>query len=132
MFAFELDRRLEAANSPVVCIPCHPGYSATNLQTAGVGMEGGSRFYRTLYVLTNRIIAQSAVRGAYPLVLAAAEPTAERGVYYGPTGIGDMRGPVGRSKVATHARDEEVAAKLWQATEALVGAFSVDAPPASS
>ena len=44
MFAFELDRHLKAAGSPVVCIPCHPGYSATNLQTAGVGMEGGSRF----------------------------------------------------------------------------------------
>ena len=123
MFAFELDRRLQAAGSPVVCIPCHPGYSATNLQTAGVGMEGGSRFFKTLYVLTNLIVAQSAERGSYPLALAAADPGAERGTYYGPTGVGDMRGPVGISKVAQHARDEDVAAKLWEATEALVGDF---------
>lgn len=125
MFAFEFDRRLKAADSPVVCIPCHPGYSATNLQTAGVGMEGGSRFFRALYVLTNKVIAQSPVLGSYPLVLAAADPEAEAGVYYGPTGFSDMRGPVGKSKVAKHARDEEVARKLWEATEALVGAFPI-------
>ena len=129
MFAFELDRRLKAANSPVASIPCHPGYSATNLQAAGVGMEGGSRFFRALYVLTNKVVAQSAVLGSYPLVLAAADPEAERGIYYGPTGIGDTRGPVGKSKVARHARDEEVARKLWEATEALVGAFPI--PPAA-
>jgi len=129
MFAFELDRRLKAANSPVVCIPCHPGYSATNLQTAGVGMEGGSRFFRALYRITNKVIAQSAVLGSYPLVLAAAEPEAEAGIYYGPTGIGDAWGPVGKSKVARHARDEEVARKLWEATEALVGDFPI--PPAT-
>jgi len=125
MFAFELDRRLKAAASPVVCIPCHPGYSATNLQTAGVGMDGGSAFYKLLYRLTNRVMAQSSERGAYPLTLAVADPTAEGGKYYGPTGIGDMRGPVGLSKVADHARDEDVARKLWEATEALVGPFSV-------
>ena len=126
MFAFELDRRLRAADSPVVCIPCHPGYSATNLQTAGVGMQGGSRFFRTLYGLTNRLVAQSAERGAYPLALAAADPEAKRGTYYGPTGIGDMRGAVGVSKVARHARDEDVAARLWEATEALVGPFAIE------
>jgi NAD(P)-dependent dehydrogenase (short-subunit alcohol dehydrogenase family) len=129
MFAFELDRRLKAANSPVASIPCHPGYSATNLQAAGVGMEGGSRFFRGLYRITNMVVAQSAVLGSYPLVLAAADPEAESGIYYGPTGMGDMRGPVGKSKVAKHARDEAIAGKLWEATEALVGDFPI--PPAA-
>jgi NAD(P)-dependent dehydrogenase (short-subunit alcohol dehydrogenase family) len=125
MFAFELDRRLKAAKSPVICIPCHPGYSATNLQTAGVGMKGGNRFLRGLYAILNKIVAQSAERGAYPLVLSAADPTAEGGVYYGPTATKDMRGPVGLSRVSDHARDEDVAKALWEATEALTGPFSV-------
>jgi NAD(P)-dependent dehydrogenase (short-subunit alcohol dehydrogenase family) len=125
MFAFELDRRLKKAGSPVVCIPCHPGYSATNLQTAGVGMEGGSRFFQMLYVLTNRIVAQSAECGSYPLALAAADPTASAGTYYGPTSLGDTRGPVGISKVASHAKDEDMARRLWEATETLVGPFPV-------
>jgi NAD(P)-dependent dehydrogenase (short-subunit alcohol dehydrogenase family) len=124
LFAFELDRRLVKANSPVICIPCHPGYSATNLQTAGVGMEGGSRFFKTIYKLSNKLIAQPAKLGAYPEVLAAADPDAKRATYYGPTKWADMKGPVGLSKVAPQAKDEEMARKLWEATENLVGPFA--------
>lgn len=123
MYAFELQRRLTARGSRVTVIPCHPGYSATNLQSAGVGMEGGSRLLRWMYPLTNRLVAQSATHGAYPLVLAAASPSAEPGVYYGPTGPFQMRGAVGPSYVADAAKDEEVARKLWEKTEAMVGPF---------
>lgn len=123
MYGFELQRRLEARGSQVTCIPCHPGYCATNLQSTGVGMEGGSLFLRWLYRVTNRTVAQSATKGAYPLVLAAADPNAEPGVYYGPTGLGQMRGPVGRSYVSEAARDEEMARRLWEKTEELVGPF---------
>lgn len=93
MYGFELQRRLAERDSSVTAYASHPGYSATNLQSAGVGMDGGSWFYRTLYSVTNKVLAQSAEHGAYPLVLAAADPDA----YYGPTGMGDMRGPVGKS-----------------------------------
>jgi len=123
MYGFELQRRLAARKSSVVSIPCHPGYAATNLQSAGVGMEGGSAMWGWLYKVTNALIAQSAERGAYPLVLAAADPNAEAGAYYGPTRFGDARGPVGKSSVSDGARDEEVARKLWEKTEELVGPF---------
>jgi NAD(P)-dependent dehydrogenase (short-subunit alcohol dehydrogenase family) len=123
LYAKELDRRLEARGSKVVAIACHPGYAATNLQSAGVGMDGGSRFFRGFYAVTNKIVAQSAEEGAYPLVLAAAEPDAQRGEYYGPTWFMQMRGPVGVSFVAKQGRDEKTAAGLWDATEKLVGPF---------
>ena len=35
MFAFELDRRLQANGCKSVCIACHPGYANTNLQSTG-------------------------------------------------------------------------------------------------
>ena len=35
LFAQELARRLERADSPVMATACHPGYSATNLQSTG-------------------------------------------------------------------------------------------------
>ena len=124
MFAFELDRRLRAANSPVKSMGSHPGYSATNLQTAGVGMEGGSSLMAWMYSLTNKLIAQSAVAGAYPQVLGAADEHAQSGAYYGPTGLMDSRGPVGECYVHPKARDEDVARKLWEKSEALVGAWS--------
>ena len=123
MYGFELQRRLTARDSAVTCIPCHPGYSATNLQSAGVGMEGGSSGWRWMYKVTNAVLAQSATQGSYPLALAAADPEAEPGVYYGPTWFGDARGPVGKSTVSAAARDEDVARQLWEKTEALVGPF---------
>ena len=126
LYGKELDRRLEARGSKTVAIVCHPGYAATNLQSAGVGMEGGSLFFRGLYAVTNQLVAQSAKEGAYPLVLAAAEPDARRGEYYGPTWVMQTRGPVGPSLVARRGRDEQMAAKLWEATEALVGPFFAD------
>lgn len=126
LYAFELKRRLGERGSAVVSIPCHPGYAATNLQSAGVGMDGGSSMWRRLYKFTNAVMAQSAERGAYPLVLAAAAPEAEAGAYYGPTRFGDTRGPVGKSTVADGAKDEDVARRLWETTEELVGPFFGD------
>lgn len=123
VYAFELQRRLAARGSRVGCMACHPGYAATNLQSAGVGMDGGSLFYRWGYKLTNLVLAQTAEEGAYPLVLAAADPTAKPGGYYGPTGLMQARGPVGESFVAPRARDTDTALRLWDATEAMVGPF---------
>ncbi len=125
VFAFELDRRCREAGSPVRAIPVHPGYSATNLQRAGVGMEGGSKLWRALYGVTNRVVAQSPERGAYPICLAAADPEAEGGTYYGPTWFGDTMGPVGRSRVGARARDRAVWRRLWEVSEELVGPFPV-------
>lgn len=123
MYAFELQRRLAARGASSTAMACHPGYSATNLQSAGVGMEGGSAMFRWLYKVSNAVLAQTATEGAYPLVLAAADPSAKPGAYYGPTGFQQARGPVGESFVAARARDEEVARKLWELTESLVGPF---------
>ena len=42
LFAYELQRRLEAAGSKVLSVGCHPGYASTNLQAAGPQMEGSA------------------------------------------------------------------------------------------
>ena len=123
MYGFELQRRLEQRGSSVIAIPTHPGYAATNLQSAGVGLEGGSWFFRWLYAVTNVVVAQAAEKGAWPLVLAAADPDAKPGAYYGPTGMGQMRGAVGESFIHDKAKDEDVARQLWEKTEELVGPF---------
>jgi NAD(P)-dependent dehydrogenase (short-subunit alcohol dehydrogenase family) len=123
LYGFELHRRLVARGSRVVSIPAHPGYAATNLQTAGVGMDGGSKLFRALYRITNALLARPASEGAYAQILAAADPDATPGVYYGPTGIARARGPVGPCWVAPQGKDEATARALWEATEARVGAF---------
>ena len=123
VYGFELQRRLSERGSQCIAIPCHPGYAATNLQSTGVGLDGGSWVFRSLYAVTNRMVAQSATKGAYPLALAAADPEAEAGAYYGPCGPGQAWGPVGKSRVAKQAQDPDAAQKLWALSEELVGPF---------
>jgi NAD(P)-dependent dehydrogenase (short-subunit alcohol dehydrogenase family) len=115
MFALELDRRLKAAGSPVNAIACHPGYSATALQSTGP--EGA---FNLLYKVLNPLVAQPAYNGAIPTVLAAAGEEAVAGRYYGPQRFGEARGPVGDARIKRHARDQKVAKRLWEESERLV------------
>jgi NAD(P)-dependent dehydrogenase (short-subunit alcohol dehydrogenase family) len=125
-FALELDRRLRAAGSSTKSLAAHPGYAATNLQSAAVPTAD-----RLVMAVTNVFLAQSAERGAWPPLYAATEPGLEGGAYIGPDGIGEFRGhprPVSPNRAA---RDEAVAARLWEVSEELTGArfeLSADAP----
>lgn len=116
MFAIEFDRRLRAKNLPVEAIACHPGYSNTALQSTGPGA-----LLNVLYAFMNPLMAQPAKKGAIPTVFAAAGTEAQSGAYYGPTGWGDARGPVGDAFVARRALDAETAAWLWEESERRVG-----------
>jgi len=114
--ALELHRRLYSAGSTIKSVACHPGYSATNLQSTGP-----SGFFKWLYGPMNAVFAQPARKGAIPTVLAAAGTEAVSGGYYGPTKMNEFRGPVGNAKVSPQALDEGAATKLWKMSEELVG-----------
>jgi NAD(P)-dependent dehydrogenase (short-subunit alcohol dehydrogenase family) len=116
LFAFELDRRLRAAGSAIRSLAAHPGYAATNLQTAAPPMMD-----RMVMVVTNRVLAQSARMGALSQLYAATYPGLEGGTYVGPDGIAEQRGhpkPVSASRAA---RDEDAARRLWEVSEELTG-----------
>ena len=116
LFAMELHRRLEAAGSKIRSVACHPGYSDTPLQSKVTNPA-----LRMVYKVSNTVFAQPASRGAWPTVLAAADERAVSGGYYGPTGFFDARGPVGDSDVEARALDADVAKRLWEVSEELVG-----------
>jgi NAD(P)-dependent dehydrogenase (short-subunit alcohol dehydrogenase family) len=118
LFGLELDRRLRAAGSPIICALAHPGYSATNLQSTGpTGFLTGLGFR-----LGNAVFAQPAERGALPQLFAATAPEVEGGQYFGPDGFMEMRGrhPV-VVRASSEARDPEVARRLWTVSEELTG-----------
>lgn len=115
LFTLELERRLRSAGSPVRALAAHPGYAATNLQSATThplqrfGMKIG-----------NRVLAQNDAAGAAPTLFAASQdlPGAS---YVGPDGLGEMRGAptlVGRTAAAS---DPETAKLLWDLSEQLTG-----------
>jgi NAD(P)-dependent dehydrogenase (short-subunit alcohol dehydrogenase family) len=116
MFALELDRRLRAAGSLLKSVAAHPGYAATNLQTAAPPVLDA-----LVMRLTNLLVAQSADMGALPLLYAATEPGMEGGAYVGPDGVGEFRGHPHLATPTSAARDENVAKRLWEVSEELTG-----------
>lgn len=115
VYAIELQRRLSAVGSPVTAYAVHPGYSNTALQNTGP-----TGLLNVIYKPMNLLMAQPAKYGAYPTVLAATEPNAVPGGYYGPTGWQEARGPVGDASVHPKALREDKAQSLWVQSEALV------------
>jgi NAD(P)-dependent dehydrogenase (short-subunit alcohol dehydrogenase family) len=119
MFAFELDRRLRAANSRVMSLAAHPGVASTNLFQTG----DRSSVEKTVRNLVGHVIGialNTDAEGALPTLYAATSPAAEEGGYYGPQGFQEMRGDdVGPAKVTQQARDTAAAARLWQTCEDL-------------
>jgi NAD(P)-dependent dehydrogenase (short-subunit alcohol dehydrogenase family) len=117
LFAFELDRRLRTAGSAVSSLAAHPGYSATNLQSAAP-----PTLDRVVMAVTNRLLAQNADMGALPQLYAATDPGLEGGTFVGPDGRGEQRGhPQPNASASSAARDEETARRLWEASEELTG-----------
>lgn len=121
LFAFELDRRLRRRSATARSLAAHPGYAATNLQSAGPRMAGARLFERAA-AIGNRILAQSAAMGALPTLYAATCSDAEGGDYIGPSGIGEMKGHPRRVGASSRARDPEAAERLWAISEQLTGA----------
>jgi NAD(P)-dependent dehydrogenase (short-subunit alcohol dehydrogenase family) len=116
LFAFELDRRARAAGTALVSVAAHPGYAATNIQTASTPARE-ALFMRLL----NRLVAQSAGMGALPLLFAATVEDLPGGTYIGPDGPAEARGHPRPVSPSPQAEDAEVARRLWEVSEALTG-----------
>ncbi len=118
LFTYALQRRLAAAHAPVRALACHPGYAATELQTAFAA--AGSLKERVMR-LGNRLMAQSADAGAAPTVAAALAADADGGDFYGPDGLLEVWGRARKVASAPAARDEADQERLWSLTEAWTG-----------
>jgi NAD(P)-dependent dehydrogenase (short-subunit alcohol dehydrogenase family) len=120
LFTYELQRRLAAANVPVISVACHPGYAATNLQAAGPRMAG-STFMEQVTQLGNRLFAQNAALGALPTLYAATAADVHGGDYIGPDGVGEMHGHPRKVESNGRSHDPETARRLWDVSEELTG-----------
>ncbi len=116
LFALELDRRLRQEGSTVKSLAAHPGYAATNLQSASPPLLD-----RIVMKVSNAVIAQSDEMGALPTLFAATEPGLEGGPYVGPDGPNEQRGHPTIVSPSGRARDEDTARRLWHVSEELTG-----------
>ena len=116
LFALELDRRLRAQGSTVKSLAAHPGYAATNLQSAAAPLVD-----RLVMKVGNAVVAQDDEMGALSVLYAATEPGLEGGTYVGPDGIGEQRGHPKIVQPNRAARNEETARRLWEVSADLTG-----------
>jgi NAD(P)-dependent dehydrogenase (short-subunit alcohol dehydrogenase family) len=119
LFTHELARRLAAAGAGVVAVAAHPGYAATNLQTAGPRAEG-RRGAERLMEIGNRFFAQPAEAGALPVLYAATAPDVPPDSFTGPS-FAMWRGAPAPSRRAPWTLDDRAGERLWAASERLTG-----------
>ena len=120
LFTFELQRRADAAGVELLALSAHPGYAATNLQTAGPRLAGNKLMERASEVVS-RVVGQSARDGALPTLRAATDPAVRGGEVFGPDGLLELRGAPKQVAVSRRARDRGVAERLWEASEEKTG-----------
>lgn len=116
LFAYELKRRLEAGGHDVTSVAVHPGWAATNLQFRGPEAEGSS-IKRVAMQIANAIGAQSAERGAWPILYGATHPGIQGGEFVGPGGFMNMRGTPTLQESSERSYDSTLARKLWARSE---------------
>jgi len=119
IFALELQRRSASAGWNLTSNAAHPGFARTSLFASG---PGGLLSLATDFAAP--FFGHSAADGARSILFAATSPKANPGTYYGPSGIGELRGAPARALIMPQARDAATAARLWDVSEKLVGTSS--------
>ena len=120
LFAFELDRRLRAAGSPMTSLAAHPGYTRTNLVGSGMNL-GRPRVDGVITQAVTALLGQSASAGALPQLRAAVDETVAGGSYVGPGGPLEVNGPPRIVAAPGPAHDPVLAAGLWSLSEEATG-----------
>lgn len=108
LFTYELQRRLEAAGAATIAVAAHPGWTATNLQR-----------HSGFFAAMNPLFAMKGWQGALPTLYAATAEDVRGGDYYGPGGLGEMRGWPKKVGSNPASRDAAAAARLWEVSETL-------------
>ena len=109
LFTLELQRRISQAGLDMMATSAHPGWTVTNLQRT-------SPIFRTF----NPLFGMQAWQGALPTLYAAVSPDATPGGYYGPDGLGNIRGYPTPNTPAPISTDAQAANRLWSISSDLV------------
>jgi NAD(P)-dependent dehydrogenase (short-subunit alcohol dehydrogenase family) len=101
-------------------IAAHPGFTRTNLQTAGASL-GRDKPRRAPGTGLPLLPSQAVEQGTEPMLYAATSPHARNGDYYGPNGFMELVGSTRQARLNRRMRDATTAARLWAMAEELTG-----------
>lgn len=111
LFANELQRRIEQKGKKILSVAAHPGVSETNL------MKNTTK----LQLFMMQMIGQPTKQAGLPILYAATKDEINGGDYFGPRGLFETKGKVGKAKMSKLSRNSDVASRLWKKSEILVG-----------
>jgi NAD(P)-dependent dehydrogenase (short-subunit alcohol dehydrogenase family) len=120
LFARQLAAACTQRRWSLASIAAHPGYTRTNLQTAGASL-GRDKPRRAPGTGIPLVPSQAVEQGAEPMLYAATSPDAKNGGYYGPSGFMELVGPTHEARLTRRMRDDATAARLWAVAEELTG-----------
>ncbi|OBB58636.1 short-chain dehydrogenase [Mycobacterium sp. 852013-51886_SCH5428379] len=109
LFTYELQRRLHTDDP--IAVAAHPGVSGTELM----------RHLPSVIDPLIPLVTQSAAMGALPTLRAATDLAVRGGQYYGPDGLGGIRGYPKLVGSSAQSHDEALARRLWKVSEELTG-----------
>ena len=116
IFAYELQRRLDAENSSTISLGAHPGVTGTNMLNSVAYLW----FLKPAIPLAKRIF-QSPAKGALPLIRAAVDPNARGGQCFGPDGFIQFGGYPVVVPSSRASLEKENGRKLWETAQELTG-----------
>lgn len=119
-FAFELDRRLRAADSSRLSLLAHPGFAITALAERRPGITDQTRSRRLAEKVLFTYVGQGKDDGAWPAVRAATDPDAVSGTFFGPALLTLTGNPAPLAPVASSA-SPAFGTRLWDLAEELTG-----------
>ena len=115
MFTYELQRRLAAHGTTTLATAAHPGMSNTEL------VRNSPTVVRAPMDRLAPLLTQPAAMGALPTLRAATDPAVLGGQYYGPSGLGEVRGHPRLVTSSPQSYDLAVQQRLWAVSEDLTG-----------
>jgi NAD(P)-dependent dehydrogenase (short-subunit alcohol dehydrogenase family) len=124
MLAMELHERAKKSGIALSALAAHPGVART-----GLGNARAQEKHRRLrdyaeaaaFWVAMKWMSQPQGRGALPILHAAAAPSARSGMFFGPNGLGEMKGDPTQVKLSKSAMDAELRQRLWRECEKLTG-----------
>jgi NAD(P)-dependent dehydrogenase (short-subunit alcohol dehydrogenase family) len=119
LFAYELQRKLDAAGAPAISVAIHPGIVETDLRTEL--MTGDTPLFHRIQGYFWESLRQSVEMGALPQLYAATAPDVKGGEFYAPGGFLERAGYPKKARSGRRSYDEAVARRLWAVSEELTG-----------
>lgn len=124
MLAMELHERAKNSGVALAALAAHPGVARTGLGNARAQEKNRRlRDYAeaAAFWVAMKWMSQPQGRGALPILHAAAATTVRSGTFFGPDGLGEMKGDPKVVKPSKAALDPAQRQRLWSECERLTG-----------